>query len=72
MENVDSSAFFFGESTGEIPPPFVPKPPVRPPPHPGRPSVLPARCGNTNATSTRIVGGEDAPPGEHIIIAIFP
>jgi Regulatory CLIP domain of proteinases len=56
-------------------PPVRPNPPapVRPvtnrpspipsPPRPAPLSVLPARCGITNTTSTRIVGGEEAPLG---------
>lgn len=63
--------FVFGPPAHQQPPPLPPaKPPVRPPspppPPPGvpaRPNVLPARCGLSNATSTRIVGGEEAPQG---------
>ena len=62
--NVDSS-FVFGNTSPRPPPPRPssrPPSPVRPPGG-GRPQ-LPARCGMTNATDLRIVGGEEAPPGE--------
>lgn len=56
----NTTPFFFGEPAPR-PPPVKPRPPVNP--SPSRPNLLPARCGNSNATSTRIVGGEEAPPG---------
>lgn len=59
---VDSTTpFYFGGSDERptTPKPVKPKPTPKPSPYAG----LPSKCGYTNATRIRIVGGEDAPLG---------
>lgn len=68
----DSSFVFGGNPSPPVPP--SPRPTSRPPPT--RPSSngqahLPRSCGLTNATDTRIVGGEESPPGAWPWIALI-